>query len=140
MPHSLQGSALATLAVQSMTRFPISPQHITLFGNGQQAIQHAAFFSSLYREKALHLDFVTRSGLSLAARNELQELGVHSDSISAILSNNRDEVERSVSRADIIICCTPSLQPLFPSSWVQSGTHIVLIGSCGYSAKIHSRG
>ena len=39
------------------------------------------------------------------------------------------QVEEAVKEADLIICATSSTTPLFPSGWVKSGTHIVLIGS-----------
>ncbi|KAF8151670.1 hypothetical protein B0H34DRAFT_784757 [Crassisporium funariophilum] len=38
-------------------------------------------------------------------------------------------IEESVRAADIIICATSSTVPLFPSSWVRTGTHVILIGS-----------
>lgn len=34
-----------------------------------------------------------------------------------------------VRSADVIICATSSTAPLFPSSWVRTGTHVILIGS-----------
>lgn len=37
--------------------------------------------------------------------------------------------------AQLIICATSSTAPLFPSSWVRDGTHIVLIGS--YKPTMH---
>lgn len=133
---SSPGSALATLAIQSLTRFHSSPRRVTLFGSGQQSLHHAAFFSSVYESRficssPLHLDFISRSGLSESVFNELHGLGVKSGNITSIQSKDRALVKESVSSADIIICCTPSLQPLFPSEWVKGGTHIVLIGSCG---------
>ncbi|KAJ7641506.1 hypothetical protein FB45DRAFT_900374 [Roridomyces roridus] len=43
--------------------------------------------------------------------------------------------ETSVSSAQLIICATSSTIPLFPSSWVRDGTHIILIGS--YTPSMH---
>lgn len=37
--------------------------------------------------------------------------------------------EKAVRQADLILCCTPSTEALFPSEWVRSGTHLSLIGS-----------
>ncbi|KAJ7675493.1 hypothetical protein B0H17DRAFT_1080933 [Mycena rosella] len=41
----------------------------------------------------------------------------------------------AVLSASLIICATSSIVPLFPSSWVADGTHIVLIGS--YKPTMH---
>lgn len=41
----------------------------------------------------------------------------------------------AVQLANIIICATSSTSPLFPSSWVRVGTHVVLIGS--YTPEMH---
>ncbi|KAF8966093.1 hypothetical protein BDZ97DRAFT_1903872 [Flammula alnicola] len=59
--------------------------------------------------------------------------------ISLLASNSTSEdhngngehptVEDSVRSADIIVCATSSTAPLFPSSWVKTGAHIILIGS-----------
>ena len=42
---------------------------------------------------------------------------------------NSCQIEDAVCSADIIICATSSTVPLFPSSWVRTGTHVVLVGS-----------
>ena len=39
------------------------------------------------------------------------------------------QMEDAVRSADVIICATSSTVPLFPSSWVSTGTHVILIGS-----------
>ena len=39
------------------------------------------------------------------------------------------QIEDAVRSADVIICATSSIVPLFPSSWVSTGTHVILIGS-----------
>ena len=41
----------------------------------------------------------------------------------------REQMKEAVRSADIIICATSSTVPLFPSSWVRTGTHVILIGS-----------
>ena len=38
-------------------------------------------------------------------------------------------MEDAVRSADVIICATSSTVPLFPSCWVRTGTHVILIGS-----------
>ena len=39
------------------------------------------------------------------------------------------EIKRVVRGASIIVCATPSTEPLFPSEWVKAGTHVILVGS-----------
>jgi len=39
------------------------------------------------------------------------------------------QVEAVVRGADFLCCATPSTAPLFPSEWVRSGTHVILVGS-----------
>ena len=39
------------------------------------------------------------------------------------------DVKNALGRADLIICATSSTIPLFPSSYVRDGTHIILIRS-----------
>lgn len=48
-----------------------------------------------------------------------------------VISSSQDsrEMEGAVRSADVIICATSSTVPLFPSSWVRTGTHVILIGS-----------
>ena len=41
----------------------------------------------------------------------------------------KGDIYNYISEADIIICCTPSLEPLFDSSKVKSDVHLVLVGS-----------
>ena len=38
-------------------------------------------------------------------------------------------IKTALGTTDIIICATSSTLPLFPSSWVRDGTHVILIGS-----------
>jgi len=42
---------------------------------------------------------------------------------------NPSEIEIALRSTDIIVCATSSTSPLFPSSWVKDGTHVILIGS-----------
>lgn len=43
--------------------------------------------------------------------------------------DNRQMMEDAVRSADVIICATSSTVPLFSSSWVRTGAHVILIGS-----------
>lgn len=48
---------------------------------------------------------------------------------SSLAGDNKPQVEEAVQSADLIICATSSTKPLFHSSCVNAGTHIILIGS-----------
>jgi len=43
--------------------------------------------------------------------------------------DNPSDIEVALRAGDIVICATSSTSPLFPSSWVKDGTHVILIGS-----------
>lgn len=120
------GSALATLAIHGKSSD--SAKHITVFGSGQQALHHASLFSPLF--KVARLDFISRSSFPKSTLEELSLMGVRSEIVHPILSQDRAKVEESVTRADIIVCCTPYQTPLFSSKWVRPGAHIVFVGSC----------
>jgi ornithine cyclodeaminase len=45
------------------------------------------------------------------------------------MSSIDGQVEAVVREADFLCCATPSTAPLFPSEWVRSGTHVILVGS-----------
>jgi ornithine cyclodeaminase/alanine dehydrogenase-like protein (mu-crystallin family) len=49
--------------------------------------------------------------------------------LHVISLRENQEKEDAVRSADVIICATSSTVPLFRSSWVRTGTHVILIGS-----------
>jgi ornithine cyclodeaminase len=49
--------------------------------------------------------------------------------VSATAASNVQDVQACLKRASIVICATPSTEALFDSSYIQGGTHIILIGS-----------
>ncbi|GLB42664.1 putative ornithine cyclodeaminase/mu-crystallin family protein [Lyophyllum shimeji] len=53
----------------------------------------------------------------------------HNAQAEAEAEAEAEDVRNTVRSASLIICATPSASPLFPSSWVRTGTHVVLIGS-----------
>lgn len=44
-------------------------------------------------------------------------------------NRNSQQIEDAVRSADVIVCATSSTVPLFSSSWVRTGAHVILIGS-----------
>ncbi|KAJ3569562.1 hypothetical protein NP233_g4976 [Leucocoprinus birnbaumii] len=106
-----------------------NPEHIVMFGAGKQVESHINVFLRHYRgissctiinrtlnERALDL---FRSATAAFPRVTFH---LHSQL-------DKDSIENAVKAAEIIICATSSTSPLFPSSWVRSGAHVILIGS-----------
>ncbi len=65
------------------------------------------------------------------SRND-RALSLHkkiSDKFINITVDFLTSTQNALGRADLIICATSSTIPLFPSSYVRDGTHIILIGS-----------
>lgn len=55
---------------------------------------------------------------------------IYLDVIASLSGNHEDsQMEDAVRSADVIICATSSTVPLFSSSWVRTGAHVILIGS-----------
>lgn len=50
-------------------------------------------------------------------------------------SSHLDEVNAALREADVVICATPSTTPLFESSSIRDGTHVILVGS--YTPSMH---
>ena len=56
-------------------------------------------------------------------------VGITALALNADDGNANMEVREALAHASIIITATSSKTPLFPSSWVPTGAHIILIGS-----------
>ncbi|KIM44253.1 hypothetical protein M413DRAFT_378047 [Hebeloma cylindrosporum] len=126
------GSLLSTTLVG-----PTHPSRIVAFGAGQQVESHLD----------LHLRHLSSIVQCTIINRKLNERAVSlSDRLKfrypypAVLTevlasdstrpgNHPSEIEFALRHADIIICATSSTSPLFPSSWVRDGTHVILVGS-----------
>ncbi|KAF9449232.1 NAD(P)-binding protein [Macrolepiota fuliginosa MF-IS2] len=105
------------------------PQRIVLFGAGKQIEAHLSVFLKHYPS----IKFCTLVNRNLNER----ALDLFKTAIATFPrvtfhlfpGQDRDSIQNSVSSADIIVCATSAASPLFPSSWVPSGTHVVLVGS-----------
>lgn len=100
-----------------------------LFGAGKQIESHINVFLRHYRgiksctivnrtlnERALDL-FKSATG------------AFHLVTFHLFSKPERESIENAVRTADVIICATSATAPLFPSSWVKSGAHVVIVGS-----------
>jgi len=116
---------------------------VTVFGAGKQAFWHIRLAMLLRANEIRHINVINRS-FDRASRL-LQELFVTGEESwkkntkISILSSEFGEYGRllkeEVRKADVIFCCTPSLEPLFPAEFLTSnegrkkGRYISAIGS-----------
>ena len=106
------------------------PTAITTFGSGKQIEAHLKAFLRAY-PSVTRCSIVNRSAnerltkLADALRAAFPHVTV--ETFSTAQANQ--SVEAAVRSANIVICATSSTAPLFPSSWVQPGAHVILIGS-----------
>ncbi|EDR02173.1 uncharacterized protein LACBIDRAFT_191799 [Laccaria bicolor S238N-H82] len=126
------GSLLSTILVAQRM-----PRHLVVFGAGQQIEAHLDLF--IRRFPSLRKCTIVNRTINARAQNLLQRVkerfpGVSVDLIAS-QGGYRDpsppciDIRNVISSAQLIICATSATTPLFPSSWVRSGTHVVLIGS-----------
>lgn len=57
------------------------------------------------------------------------------DSDDSFAGNQNPQLKDIILSSELIICATSSQTPLFPSSWVRDGSHVILIGS--YTPQMH---
>lgn len=109
------------------------PTAITTFGSGKQIEAHLKLFLRVYLS-VTRCSIVNRSAnerltkLADALRAAFPNVTVETFSTAAPVQTD-GSVEEAVRSANIVICATSSTAPLFPSSWVQPGAHVILIGS-----------
>lgn len=103
------------------------------FGAGKQIGAHLDLFIRHFPSIS-HCTIVNRT---INARSNLlkETIKARFNHINLHVISSQDEnqdgrqMEDAVRSADVIICATSSTVPLFPSSWVRTGTHVILIGS-----------
>ena len=103
---------------------------LVVFGAGQQILAHISLFAK--RFPTIESCTIVNRSLNSRLLDLLQQCSqsfanVKFQALSS--SNDIDKVREATKKSDIIICATSSTAPLFPSSWVRDGTHIILIGS-----------
>ena len=118
---------------------------ITCFGSGKQAMWHIRVALLLRGSDIKHINIINRSfdrSIKLMKQFQVDEApnGLwHSNAQFSALSPDFQEYGRllkeEVRKADVIFCCTPSLDPLFPAEFLTShegrkkGRYISAIGS-----------
>ncbi|KAL0578645.1 hypothetical protein V5O48_003345 [Marasmius crinis-equi] len=123
------GSLLSTTLVG-----PRNPEHIVAFGAGEQIFAHLDVHLKAF--SSLRTCTIVNRSLNSRVQTVIDKLKPAHPSvdITVLTLHAKDgtlnpEVKHKLSNASIIITATPSKVPLFPSSWVPSGVHLILIGS-----------
>ncbi|KAG6914199.1 hypothetical protein DXG01_001807 [Tephrocybe rancida] len=102
------------------------PTSLVAFGSGSQIHAHLSLFTRSYPT----LKHITLAVRSPNARSSALAQSFSSPSLTVtVLPLSSPELQTAVSSAQLIICATSATDPLFPSSWVRNGTHVILIGS-----------
>jgi len=121
------GSLLSTTLIG-----PSTPRKLVAFGAGKQIEAHLDLFirhfPSISQCTIVNRTINMRSNLlkeTIKAR--FNHINLHV--ISSQENQDSRQMEDAVRSADVIICATSSTVPLFSSSWVRTGTHVILIGS-----------
>ena len=126
------GSLLSTILVAQRM-----PRHLIVFGAGQQIEAHLNLFIRHF--PSLRKCTIINRTINARAQNLLQRVKERFPGVSVDLiasqggyhdpSSSSIDIRNVISSAQLIICATSAITPLFPSSWVRSGTHVILIGS-----------
>ncbi|KAH8829256.1 hypothetical protein DL96DRAFT_1668795 [Flagelloscypha sp. PMI_526] len=123
------GSLLsATLCIPST--HPL--KRAVMFGTGAQIDAHIHLFCRSYSSSIIKCTIVARSLNERAKTLETKVQAAFPTIEFKFLDSNWED---DLKEADLIICATPSKTPLFPSTLVRSGTHVILIGS--YKPDMH---
>jgi len=118
------GSLLSTTLVG-----PSTPRKLVAFGAGKQIEAHLDLFIRHFPSIS-HCTIINRTinvrsnSLKETIKARFNHINLH-----IISSQEVSGKEDAVRSADIVICATSSTVPLFPSSWVRTGAHVILIGS-----------
>ncbi|KAJ3988997.1 hypothetical protein F5890DRAFT_1401846 [Lentinula detonsa] len=113
-----------------------SPARIVAFGAGEQVLAHLDLhFRAFPSVKSCTIvnrslnDRLSSVTAQLAIKHPSVNLSVLAYDALNVTDEGKENLQTCLSDAEIIITATPSSIPLFPSSWVRSGAHVILIGS-----------
>ena len=134
--QTFAATLLTILSIGSLLSYilltPFVPRRITAFGSGKQIEAHLDLFLRQFPSIA-DVTIINRTiNDRTASLKQVISSMNHPSSVHFLASQapgSEADIQSAVRQADVIICATPSTQPLFPSSWVRTATHVVLIGS-----------
>lgn len=123
------GSLLSTKLVG-----PAHPTHIVAFGAGQQILAHLDLHLKAF--SSINTCTIVNRSLNSRVQHLVDKLRSNHPSAKVdILTLRTDDhqpnpkVKEALSTVSIVITATSSKEPLFPSAWIPSGAHVILIGS-----------
>ena len=125
--NSTLGSVLATVLLHPPATAQF--QHLVAFGSGLQISSHIRQLLEAYPSIARITIIVRKLNARLDALLRDLTRTYPSASFVGLSSADAEPTESAVREADVTCCATPSTVPLFPSEWVRSGTHVILVGS-----------
>ncbi|KAK1228145.1 hypothetical protein PQX77_008828 [Marasmius sp. AFHP31] len=113
---------------------PEEPNHVVAFGAGQQISAHLDVhlreFPTIKTCTIVNRTLNNRvERLVAKLKDDHPSVKTTTLTLNAEDGNTSMEVKEELARASIVITATSSKVPLFPSSWVPTGAHIILIGS-----------
>ncbi|KAF8906994.1 hypothetical protein CPB84DRAFT_1813635 [Gymnopilus junonius] len=114
-------NAAASLLSTSLVG-PSNPLTVVSFGAGQQIDAHLDLHIRHF--PSISQCTIVNRTLNDRTRSLGDKLTTRFPHVKATVT-----IREAVQKADIVICATSSTLPLFPSSWVKTGTHVILIGS-----------
>ncbi|KZT18779.1 NAD(P)-binding protein [Neolentinus lepideus HHB14362 ss-1] len=124
------GSLLSTVLLLSCTE----PRQLTSFGAGAQIYAHVSLLLRQFPSiRNVHIVNRTSNPRLTSLMSTLKD--EFPTVTFAAPTGDTTAVELAVKSANVIVTATSSSVPLFPSDWVSSGTHIVLVGS--YKPTMH---
>ncbi|VDC04518.1 unnamed protein product [Peniophora sp. CBMAI 1063] len=120
------GTVLATTILHKPERSTF--KRIVTFGAGAQVRAHVDLLCAVY-PTIEHVAIVARCSNQ---RTEDLAAYLHSSTsrpVEIVLSSDEKALHSALGVASVILTATPSTTPLFPSSAVPSGAHLILVGS-----------
>ncbi|KAF9466798.1 hypothetical protein BDZ94DRAFT_138374 [Collybia nuda] len=125
------GSLLSTNLVRLQ-----KPKSMVVFGAGKQIEAHLdlhiRFFSAIKSCTIVNRTYNSR----VESLQRLMELRFPTVQFQFIASSpeggarsSQEKIKEALLSTTLIICATSSTSPLFPSAWVRTGSHVILIGS-----------
>jgi ornithine cyclodeaminase/alanine dehydrogenase-like protein (mu-crystallin family) len=120
---SLRTPAVSALAAKFLARHDAS--NLVVFGTGPQARAHIAAMCAIRPITAISIVATTQLKAGGLA-TQVAELGLKSQAIDAADSR---QVDQAVAKADLIVCATTSLEPLFDGRQASNETCVIAVGS-----------
>ncbi|EJF62087.1 NAD(P)-binding protein [Dichomitus squalens LYAD-421 SS1] len=137
---ALRNAAGSLLSTRLLLASEAGPRSIVAFGAGAQVQAHLSLFLTAYPSIRLCTIFNRSLGTRVESLLGLMKTTFPAVQVAAETPSHNDKantvnLKEEVGKADIIITATSSTEPLFPSEYVRSGTHLCLIGS--YKPEMH---